>query len=105
MKTGTGSLAGDILVIGAMIVGGTWLALWFMTSPHDVQSTAISKGLSLTTFLLAQPGLIAGVKLLTSSNIPSPRRYVLGATVIAVFGVVVPMLISTVIQSKLASFF
>lgn len=105
MKTGTGSLAGDILLIGVLVVGGTWLALWFLTSPDDVQGLVLSKGVSLTTFLLAQPGLIGGVKLMTTSEIASPRRYVLGVTAIAILGVVVPMLISSVIESKFTGLF
>ena len=105
MKTGTGSLAGDLLLLVGVVIGGTWFALWFMTSPHHVQAIALSKGVSLTTFLLAQPGLIGGVKLMTTSKITSPRRYVLGVTVIAIFGVALPMLISAAIESKLTSLF
>lgn len=105
MKTGTGSYGLDLLVLGALIVGGTWCALWFITSPHDVQGMVISKGISLTTFLLAQPGLIGGVKLMTITEIPARRRFALCAFVVVVFGIAIPLLIGNAIEAKLASFF
>ena len=105
MKTGTGSDGLDLLILGALIVVGTWSGLWFMTAPHHVQAFFVSKTLSLTAFLFAQPGLIGGVKLFTISTIPLRRRLALGTFVLAVFGCLVPMLIVSTMESRLLNVF
>jgi len=109
MKTGTGSYGLDLLILGALIAGGTWFSLWYLTSPPNthalVTAWMTSRAALLTTFVLAQPGLIGGVKLIMDTNVRPSRRFALGAAVLAVFGIALPIVIGNALQAKLASLF
>lgn len=93
MKTGTGSYGLDILVLLALIIGSVWYGLWFVTSPIQAQHLVLARAASLTTVLLAQPGLIGGMKLLMDQRMPVRRRLALGGGILLIAGVLVPVAI------------
>lgn len=103
MKTGTGNLGLDLLVLLAMIVGGTWLTLWYLTSPHDTQRLVIDGTMQIVTLALAQPGLILGAWILVKSRRPLRWRVAVGISTIATLGIALPLIVVRLIGHAIAA--
>lgn len=88
----------DVLIVAILIVT---FAFWLLGLPPDVQKIAINKTVFFSTLLIAQPGLIGGVRLMFRDDFPAPRRYWLGGVVVIVAGIVIPMMVGGFVASKL----
>lgn len=92
MKTGTGNLGLDLLLLLAMILGGTWFVLWFATSPLATQQIVVDGTQSAVAFLLAQPGLILGTWIAMRAKRSLRWRLAGGLSIIAFAGIAFPLL-------------
>lgn len=81
----------DLLVLLAMILGGTWFAVWFLTSPLDLQRHVMDGSLKVVLFGLAQPGVLLGVWILMKSSRPLRWRIAMGVSTIAALGFALPL--------------
>ncbi len=97
-QTGTGSASGDTLVLGAMILGGTWATVWFMGLPPTEKAVISARVFSIVTLILAQPGVFMAAKIAVQKDIPPRRRFIKGAAIFVTFAWALPGLLSTWLQ-------
>ena len=100
-RTGTGSLAGDLLVHLVMIGGGVAFMLW-MSSLSDVErQLLVDRALNIVTFVLAQPGVFLSAKIAMKANTPMAQRVFWSAAVFVLLACAVPATLSYWIYSAL----
>jgi hypothetical protein len=93
-STGTGSFAGDILMLLLMIIGGTVAAIWFSTLSFDERSLFMHRGLNFCTLVLAQPGVFMAAHIVSNENMYWKKKWILAVTVLGLVAFVIPLAIS-----------
>ncbi len=101
-QTGTGSAAGDTVVLSAVILGGTCATVWFMGLPPIEKAEISAKVFGIETIILAQPGVFLAAKTVTQKEIPLRHRLIKGATIFSIFACALPVLLSTWLQGLVA---
>lgn len=100
-RTGTGSLAGDLLVHLVMIGGGVAFMLW-MSSLSDVErQVLVDRALNIVTFVLAQPGVFLSAMIAMKAKMPMAQRVFWSAAVFVLLACAVPATLSYWIYSVL----
>lgn len=77
-QTGTGSAAGDTVVLSAVILGGTCATVWFIGLPPIEKAEISAKVFGIVTIILAQPGVFLAAKTVTQKEIPLRHRLIKG---------------------------
>jgi len=91
----------DLLVLFAMILGGTAAVVWFATSPAEVRHAVVNHSANFAVLGLGQPGVLLSVWILMKSKRPLAMRIMMALATICVLSVIAPMWIVSFISRQI----
>lgn len=100
-RTGTGSLAGDLMVYLVMIGGGVSFMLWVSSLSDVERQLLVDRTLNIVTLVLAQPGVFLSAKIAMKAKMPMAQRAFWATAVFVALACAVPATLSYWIHSAL----
>jgi len=78
----------------ALILAGLDFCMWFSHLPNNEQQLLMHRTLSLTTFIVAQPGVLMTTWIITNSKLSWAETIIRGMAVFLLFACALPIAIS-----------